>query len=127
MLAAMIALATPLALHSVDRTGNLIPCGTGLHAVRDNARGEDILNQQQHAGSQTFQTTDYASQCDELISTRRSTAFPIGILGAISVTAALAARVRTWNSRPTEAPPIITTTEHRLPDPGTDDLGLSTP
>ncbi len=89
--AALIALATPLVLPWADRSGQAITCGTGLHPALAVAAHEDTFNQLQHEtlGS-PFESSDYAAQCHTLITTRRSIAIAVGMLGALITLGALA-------------------------------------
>jgi hypothetical protein len=91
MLGAMIALTLPLGLAVVDRTGAPIPCGTGMTPSYDVAAQQDLLNLDQHtlAGPE-YAMSDYAEQCEGLITDRRTAALTVGGSGAVLLLAVLA-------------------------------------
>jgi hypothetical protein len=93
VLGALIALALPLSLHAVDRTGERIPCGNGFQASHDVARQQDELNRSHHdRGGPGFAVSDYGAQCAALVADRRLTAITVAGGGvAISTVVCLGA------------------------------------
>lgn len=91
VLGAVIALTLPLGLDVVDRTGAPIPCGTGMRPSYDVAAKQDLLNLDQHtlAGPE-YAVSDYAEQCEGLVTGRRTAALSVGGGGAVLLLAVLA-------------------------------------
>lgn len=84
LLGAVLALSVPVHLNAVDRSGNPIPCGDGLHPTYDAAREQDALNLEQHLNrGAAFLASDYVGQCAALQSHRRTIATPVGAVGVI--------------------------------------------
>jgi hypothetical protein len=91
MLGAMIALTLRLGLDVVDRTGAPIPCGTGFHPFYDVAAKQDLLNLDQHTlAGPAYAMSDYAEQCEGLVTDRRTAALTVGGSGAVLLLAVLA-------------------------------------
>lgn len=84
MLGALIALALPLSLHVVDRTGQRISCGNGYRPSYEVSDREDALNRSSHdQGGPAFALSDYGSQCSGLVAHRRLTALGVAGIGGI--------------------------------------------
>lgn len=84
VLGALIALALPLSLHVVDRTGQRIPCGNGYRPSYEVSDREDALNRSSHdTGGPAFAVSDYGSQCSSLVAHRRLTVLGVAGVGAI--------------------------------------------
>ncbi|WP_018602659.1 hypothetical protein [Mycobacterium sp. 155] len=91
VLGAAIALTLPLGLDVVDRTGAPIPCGTGMHPSYNVAAKQDLLNLDQHTlAGPAYAISDYAEQCEGLITERRTAALSVGGGGAVLLLAVLA-------------------------------------
>jgi hypothetical protein len=91
MLGSVIALMLPLGLDVVDRTGAPIPCGTGMRPSYDVAAKQDLLNLDQHTlAGPAYATSDYAEQCEGLVTERRTAALSVGGGGAVLLLAVLA-------------------------------------
>jgi hypothetical protein len=91
MLGALGALLVPLGLDAVDRAGQPIPCGSGVHPNYGVAGQQDRLNLDQHTlGGPGFMTSDYVEQCSALVGTRRTVAFLVAGAGGALLLAALA-------------------------------------
>lgn len=83
MLGAMVAVALPLGLNAVDRTGQPIPCGSAFSPDYEVAGKQDLLNLDQHTlAGPAFATSDYVVQCAGLVTNRRNVALSVGGGGA---------------------------------------------
>ena len=93
VLGALLSTATPTHLGAVDRAGSPIPCGNGFHPRFEVAQEQDGLNFEQHSsGGPMFVTSNYAEQCQSILSDRHSTALPVGAGGAVVLVAAVVLR-----------------------------------
>ena len=93
VLGALLSTATPVHLGAVDRAGFPIPCGNGFHPRFEVAQEQDRLNFEQHtSGGPMFVTSNYAEQCQSILSDRQSTALPVGAGGAVALIAAVVLR-----------------------------------
>ncbi|MGX9670848.1 hypothetical protein [Mycobacterium sp. HM-7] len=95
LLGVLLALSIPIHLNSVDRSGNPIPCGDGIHPRYDVARDQDAVNLAEHVNrGPAFVASDYAGQCAAVHSRRRSIAIPVGAAGIIMTLSAIGLALR---------------------------------
>jgi hypothetical protein len=91
MLGALLSLSTPLHLHSIDRSGSRIPCGTGLDPRYEVARDQDQISVDENlTRGPAFTVSNYEAQCRDVLSERRSVAVPVGAAGGVTVLLAAA-------------------------------------
>lgn len=92
---ALLAFAMPMRLYFVDRAGVPIPCGTGFGPRYEVAREQDQLNLAEYdSGGAMFVVSNYAEQCEALVSDRRAIAAPVVVAGVGTVLTAFVMRRR---------------------------------
>jgi hypothetical protein len=92
---ALLAFAMPMRLYFVDRAGVPIPCGTGFGPRYDVARQQDQLNLAEYdSGGTMFVVSNYAEQCEALVTDRRAIAAPVVAAGVGTVLTAFVIRRR---------------------------------
>jgi len=95
LLGVLLALSIPIHLNSVDRSGNPIPCGDGIHPRYDVARDQDAISLAEHVNrGPAFVASDYAGQCAAMHARRRSIAVPVGAAGIIMTLSAIGLALR---------------------------------
>ncbi|MUL77123.1 hypothetical protein [Mycolicibacterium sp. CBMA 226] len=104
MLGALLSLSAPLHLHSIDRSGSRIPCGTGLDPRYEVARDQDQISVDENlTRGPAFIVSDYEAQCRDMLSERRSVAVPVGAAGGVTVLLAAVlsgtSALRRWQHR----------------------------
>lgn len=82
VLGSLFGLTLPLSLHVVDRSGSPIPCGTAFHPDQRRAAREDAVNQELHNSfGAPYESSDYGTQCDALVSGRRGITAHVMVVG----------------------------------------------
>jgi hypothetical protein len=116
VLGALLGLAAPVHLHSVDRTGTPIPCGDALRPRYTVAQEQDQLNLDQHTtGGPMFLVSNYADQCAAVVSDRQSLAIPAAAAGAVVALIALVPMLRRRTSPHGPIPQLPPVTEATFP------------